>query len=132
QPEALRKQRPQRAVGEPGSQDRGLARPTLAAHESARDLARRVQLFLVIAREREEVDALAGLLRHHCRAQDHGVALADDHRAVCLFRHAPGLDRDPTPGDVYVFRDYCHAKYLQIWGRNPAARLWVSFLAAVS
>src|SRR5437870_288705 len=76
---ALRKQRAQRTVGEPRGEDGLLAGPSFAAHERAGDLAGGVQLLFVIAREREEVDPLPRLLRHHGRAQHDGVALPDVH-----------------------------------------------------
>src|SRR5437870_3027944 len=121
-----------RTVGEPRGEDGLLAGPSFAAHERAGDLAGGVQLLFVIAREREEVDPLPRLLRHHGRAQHDGVALPDDHSAVGLLGHPPGLHRKSPSGDVYVFRDCCHAKYIQECGRNPAVRLWVRFLAAAS
>ena len=92
EPETLREKGSQRSVGETRCEDGGLAGPPLAAHERPRDLARRVQLLLVVAREGEPVDPFPRLFRHDRGAEDHGVALADDHRPVCLFRHATGLD----------------------------------------
>src|SRR6266480_4945520 len=133
QPETFREERPQRPVGQTRREDRRLARAAFPAHERARDLACRVQLLLVVTREGEPVDPFPWLFGHHRRAEHHRVALADDDRPVCLFRHATGLDRDPPPCDVYVFRDYCHAKYLQMWWEGPGGATYrVRFLAAAA
>ena len=59
--EVARERRAQRTVGEPAGQDRLLARPTFTAEERAGDLARGVHPLLDVDRQREEVDALAGL-----------------------------------------------------------------------
>src|ERR1700686_4923932 len=109
EPEPLWKERPQRAVRQPGRNDRRLARASLTAHERAGDLARRVELLLVVAREREPVDSLARLLRHHRGAQDDRVALPQDYSAVRLLGHPAGLDRKPLIGHLNVLRDYCHS-----------------------
>ena len=59
--EALGEARPQRPVGEPAGEDGGLARATLTTEDAAGDLPGGVHALLDVDREREEVDALAGL-----------------------------------------------------------------------
>ena len=109
EPEAVREQRAQRPVRQARGEDGGLAGPALAAHESAGDLACRVQLLFVVAGQREEVDAFPRLLRHHHRAEDDGVALANDHGSVRLLGRSAGLDRQPPSGDLDILCRYRHA-----------------------
>ena len=106
--EAARKKRADGSVGEPAGQDGLLGRPSLTADEAARDLARRVELLLVVAGEREEVDALARRPGHGGRAQDDGVPGADDHRAIGLLGHPAGFDGDLPSGHIQLLRDYRH------------------------
>src|SRR5699024_8523852 len=63
----LGEQRAHRAVDLAGSQDGALGRAALTAQERARDAADRIQALLKVDREREEVDAVAGLGRSGCR-----------------------------------------------------------------
>ena len=81
--EALGEARAQRTVGETAGEDGRLAGTTLTTEDAAGDLARRVHALLDVDRQREEVDALAGLRRDD-GAQDGGVTDADEHRAVGL------------------------------------------------
>src|SRR4029077_4256531 len=55
------KRRAQRTVGEATREDRLLTRPAFTTEERARDLSRGVHTLFDVDREREEVDALAGL-----------------------------------------------------------------------
>ncbi len=58
---ALWEQRPDGPVRQAGGEDRGLGGARFALDEAARDLARRVHPLLEVHREREEVQARAGL-----------------------------------------------------------------------
>ena len=50
-------------------------------------------MLAVFDRERKKVYALAGRVGANGGAQEHRVAVADDDRAVGLFGHLAGLDR---------------------------------------
>jgi hypothetical protein len=58
---ALREERPDGPVGQAGRQDGGLRGPRFALDEAAGDLAGGVHPLLEVHREREEVEARAGL-----------------------------------------------------------------------
>ena len=70
------KERPHRAVDHPARDRRGLARPALAAWERPGDAPDGVELLLVVARQREEVDALSRRLRCDRGDEDHRVTAA--------------------------------------------------------
>ena len=72
----------------------------LALEEAAREAARRVELLAVLALQREEVDALARLVRAGHGAEDAGVADGDDHGAGGLTRQEARLDGELPPGDL--------------------------------
>jgi hypothetical protein len=77
-----------------GGDDRLLAGASLTLDEAtAGDATGSIQLLFVVDSQREEVDALADLLRGGCGGKDDAVALADDNRAVGLFGKATCLDR---------------------------------------
>ena len=81
---ALGEERAQRTVDQAGSQ-RGLLRGTaFALDEAAGDLAHGVQLLFKIAAEREEVNAITGLVAHRGANEHGGVAIANKHRAAGL------------------------------------------------
>ena len=88
---ALGEERPDRAVRQAGGQDRGLRRARLALDEAARDLARGVHPLLEVDREREEVEAGAGLGAVG-GAEHHGVAVADGDGAAGEAGELAGLD----------------------------------------
>src|SRR4029077_13403655 len=72
--EALRPERPDRPVDEARGEDALLRRTAFAARERPGDLARGVEALLEVDREREEVDAQAGL-RDGRRGEDDRVAV---------------------------------------------------------
>src|SRR5205814_731219 len=80
--EALRPERPDRTVREPGGEDALLGRTTLTARERAGDLARCVEALLEVDGEREEVDAGTGGLGDRTRGENDGVAVAHGDRAA--------------------------------------------------
>ena len=101
-------ERPDRSIDQPAGEHflfRGLA---LALEEAAGDASRRVGVFAVVDRQREEVDvARAGGARSG--HEHHGVAGSDDHRAVGLLGelagfegHRAGSDLDLAPLQINV------------------------------
>ena len=88
---ALGEERADRAVGQAGGQGGRLRRARLALDEAARDLARGVHPLLELDREREEVEAGAGV-GPVGRAEHHGVAVADGDGAAGEACELAGLD----------------------------------------
>ena len=82
---ALREQRPDGPVRQAGGEDRGLGWARFALDEAARDLARGVHPLLEVDREREEVQARAGL-GPVGGAEHHRVAVRDGDGAACEAR----------------------------------------------
>src|SRR3990170_3043860 len=78
---ARREQRPDGPVGEAGGEDGRFRGARLALDEAARDLARGVHPLLEVDREREEVEARAGL-RAVGRAEHERVTVTDGDRAA--------------------------------------------------
>ena len=78
---ALGEERPDRPVRLAGGQDRVLRGARLALDEAARDLARGVHPLLEVDRQREEIEAGAGLGAVG-GAEHHGVAVADGDGAA--------------------------------------------------
>ena len=97
---ALRPERPDRAVGHARGEDRPLSGASLALEKAARDLPGGVHALLDVDREREEVRAFARLRPALRRAEDDGVAGADDDCAVGLLRDLPRLERDLLAADL--------------------------------
>ena len=91
-PEALRPERPDRAVDHARGQGRPLGRLAFALEEAARDLPGGVHPLLDVDRQREEVRIGAGLLPADGRREDHRVAGADDDCAVGLLGELAGLE----------------------------------------
>ena len=88
---ALGEERADRPVRQAGGEDRRLRRARLALDEAARDLARGVHPLLEVDREREEVEAGAGL-GPVGGAEHHGVAVADGDGAAGEACELAGLD----------------------------------------
>jgi hypothetical protein len=76
--QALHERRPERPVDEAAGEDGVLGRAALAAEERAGDPAHRVHLLFHVHGEREEVEALTGLLARRGGGQDHGVVVQGD------------------------------------------------------
>src|SRR5262249_9535393 len=71
-----------------------------------------------------EVDALAGLLRHHRGAEHHGVPPADQDRAARLLGDGSRRDGDLLTGHLERLRDFSHVPLLlqrEAW--DPQAEL---------
>ena len=99
-PEALRPERPDRAVDHARGEGRPLGRLPFALEEAARDLPGGVHLLLDVDGQREEVRVGAGLLPADGRREDHRVAGADDDCAVGLLGELAGLERDLATTDL--------------------------------
>ena len=94
--QVLGEQRTHGAVNLAGSQDCLLRGTALAAHEGTGDAANCVQTLLEINREREEVDAVAGLCRGGRGDQNNGLAVANQAGAVCQLCQLAGLNNQRT------------------------------------
>ena len=90
--EAFGKQRADGPVDLAAGQDFTLAGPAFALDEAAGNASRGVGVLAVIDREREKVDALAGLGIGAGRGQDDVVADADDAGAVRLLGQFSGFE----------------------------------------
>ena len=87
----LGEQRANGAVHHTAGENGLLAGAALTAHKAAGNAAHRVELFLKLHAQGEEVDALAGLLAHGYIAQHHGLAVAHQAAAVGEAAHLAGL-----------------------------------------
>ena len=96
----LGEQRAQRPVDQAGGDDLLLGRPPLALEEAARDAPGGIGVLLVVDGQGEEVALQPLSLGHRRRGEHHRVAVAHDHRAVCLARHAAGLEAHRLAADL--------------------------------
>ena len=96
---ALRPERPDGAVGHARGQDGALRRAPLPLEEPAGDLAGGVHALFDVDGQREEVRAFARLGPALRRAEDDGVAAADDDCAVRLLGELARLERDLLAAD---------------------------------
>ena len=90
--EALRPERPDRAVDHAGGQRRALRGAPLALEEAAGDLPGRVHPLLDVDRQGEEVRVGTRVRASDRRREDHGLAAADDDRAVRLLGELARLE----------------------------------------
>jgi hypothetical protein len=118
--EALRPERPDRAVDHARGEDCLLGRAPLALEEAAGDLPGRVHPFLDVHREREEVRAFARLRPPLRGREDHRVAGANDYRSVGLLGELPGLEAHVVLADGDVHR--------RLTGNHGAHMFCLSFL----
>src|SRR5207244_3121750 len=84
--------RAQRSVDQTGGEDLLLRRTPLALEEPAGDLARGEGLLLVVAGEREEIDALSSRRQGRGGDEDDRLTELDERGAAGLLRHAARLD----------------------------------------
>ena len=91
-PETLGKQRANRAVNETGAENSITGGTSLPLDESAGNLAGRIHLFLIINRQREEIDPFPGFCGSRGRHQHHRIAIAHENCAIGLLRHLAVLD----------------------------------------
>ena len=92
--EALRPERPDRAVDHPRGERRPLRRAAFPLEEAARDLPGGVHLLLDVDREREEVGVRPRVGASDGGREDHGLAGADDDCAVGLLGELARLEDD--------------------------------------
>ena len=92
-------QRPNRPVDHAAREHFLLGGLALALEEAAGNASRRVGVFAVIDREREEVDALAWAVGAAGGDEHHRVARADNHRAAGLFGQLARFEPDGTLAD---------------------------------
>ena len=116
----LGEERPHGTVDHPARDGRGLARPPLASRERSRDAPRGVELLLVVACQREEVDAFSRCLRRDCGDEQRGVAQTHHHRAIRLLGDVPGFDDQSLAAEI---RFKC---FLEIVGDGHACLLVVT------
>ena len=90
--ETFREQRTNRTVDESCAEN-GIARRTaLAFDKAARNLTGSIHLLLIVNRQREEVYALARFSGSRSRNQHYRIAIANQCRTICLFRHLAVLN----------------------------------------
>ena len=90
--EALRKERPDRPIGETRGEDALLRGTAFAARERAGDLACGIEPLFEVDGEREEVDPGADRFRDGRRGEHDRVAVLDRDRAARLLRVLPCLE----------------------------------------
>ena len=88
---AVGEQRTDRPVDQPGNQRFLFGRPRLALEIAARNAAGGVVFFLVVAGQRQEVDAFLRLLGGDDGREHGGVAVGSKHGSVGLARESSGL-----------------------------------------
>ena len=98
--EALRPERPDRAVDHPRGERRPLGRAAFPLEEAARDLPGGVHLLLDVDREREEVGVRPRVGASDGGREDHGVAGANDDCAVGLLGELARLEDDLVTAHV--------------------------------
>ncbi len=92
--EIVGEQRPDRAVDQARGQRLLVGHAPFALEIAAGDAPRREGLFLIVNREREEIDARFGRLHGDHGRQNSGFAPAGEHRAVGLPRNAAGFENE--------------------------------------
>ena len=92
--EALRPERPDRAVGHPRGERRALGRAAFTLEEAARNLPGGVHLLLDVDREREEVGVRPRVGPADCCRQNHRLARAADDGAIGLLGELARLEDD--------------------------------------
>ena len=90
-PPARGKQRTDGAVDDPAGEHFFLGRLAFALEEAAGNAARRVGVFAIVDRQRQEVDAFARTRRATGRHEHDRIAVTDDDGAVGLLGQLAGL-----------------------------------------
>ena len=91
-PHILREERADRTVDQARSQDRLFARPALTAHKAAGNTPYRVEFFLKIHGQREEIDAVARLCRR---------GRGDEHARLAVAHHACAVGKTGKLAGLY-------------------------------
>jgi hypothetical protein len=105
---SIREERPQTAIDYPAGEDLAFGRSAFSFEEAAGDATAGIGVFTVIHREGQEVHALTLALFRARRDQNHGVAHADDGRAVGLFGDLAGFETEGFAVDLDGLSDDIH------------------------
>ena len=98
----LREQRAHGTVDDTVGEDRVLGGLSLALHEAAGDLAHCVLSLVIFHRQREEIDALPGLLAGSCRGKDDRVTVVHQGGAVRLGADSADLNGQGPAGQFHA------------------------------
>ena len=123
----LGEQRADAAVGEAGGQYGLGAGASLAAEEAAGDLADGVQPLFKLDGQREEVDALAGLVGHHGGGQQDGLSAGDGHGAMGLLGQPTGFQGYGMPADLAVNGEGVHQFLGGVYSCHNSSSLYLFF-----
>src|SRR5574344_2472019 len=121
---ALGEERTDRTVAHARRENLLARRTGLALEESARELARGVELLAILALQREEIDSFARRVGIGHRRKDGVVAIGDGDGSGGLLRQEPGLDHEVRPRDVdlELFRTFHWClllSFLVVVGKSP-------------
>ena len=97
---AVGEQGPNRTIDQPGDQRLFLGRPALALEIAAGNAARGVVFFLVVDRERHEVDAFPRLLGSDHGREDGGFSISGEDGAVSLTSDLSGFENELTASPI--------------------------------
>ncbi len=110
---AAGEQRPDRTVDQPRDQGLVFGRTSFALEVAARNTAGRKVFFLIIAGERQEIDAFLRLLRRYDRRQNGGLAIAGEYRTVGLPGYLAGFENELAPAPIeFLAMDIKHCFWL--------------------
>src|SRR6185503_20431506 len=115
--EALREERADRPVDQPRREDFLLRGAPLALEEPAGNLAGGEGLLLVVAGEREEIDALPSRSARGGGHEDDGLAVLHPRRPAGLLGDLPGLHDQAAPMKIH-FDTFGHASLPAATGRS--------------
>ncbi len=116
---AVGEQRADRTVDQAGDQGLLLGGTAFAFEVTARDAPRRVESFLVVDGQRQEVDALLHLLRGHHGGEHLALAVGRDHGPIGLAGYLAGLEDELAPAPVELnFMNVEHCDCLSRFSRR--------------
>src|SRR5207302_11334398 len=97
---AVREQRPDRPVDQAGYEGFFFGRPALALEIATRDASRGIELFEVVAGQRQEIDSGLRLLGRNDGCQNRSFPVAGEHGAIGLAGHLSGLEDELAPAPI--------------------------------
>jgi len=112
---AVGEQRADRAIDQAGDQGLALGRAAFALEVAAGNAAGRVGLFLVVAGQRQEVDAFLRLLRRHHGREHDGLAVGRNHCAIGLARNLAGFEFEGASAPIEFDGMYIEHSYVFHW-----------------
>ncbi len=121
--ELFGEQRTHRTIDETRGERLLLGRTAFALEEAARNAAGRVELFLIVDGEREEVLPFARFGRGDGGDEDNGAAHADDDGAACLARDFARFERDVVIAVPERPGNFCHVIFFLIDETRPLDRI---------